>query len=59
MKKTLLFITIGSLAGFAYYFFVGCENSCSLTSSSLNTVAYGAFIGFVLGWPISKKEKKQ
>jgi len=58
MKITLILTIVGSLLGFAYASFLGCDSACSLTSSSLNTSVYGAFAGFILAFPINKKIKK-
>ena len=42
--------------GFAYYALIGCNSgTCAITSSPLNSTAYGALIGLVWGWP--KKEE--
>jgi phage shock protein E len=48
------FILIGSLlgvvAGFSYYYFVGCASgTCAITSSPVNSSLYGAFMGGLLG----------
>lgn len=49
-KKALLItgigIAIGALAGYAYYFYVGCASgSCAITSKPLNSTLYGAIMG--------------
>ncbi|MCF8255775.1 MAG: DUF6132 family protein [Bacteroidia bacterium] len=48
------FILIGSLlgivAGFSYYYFIGCASgTCAITSSPVNSSLYGAFMGGLLG----------
>jgi hypothetical protein len=46
---TFLGILIGSLAGYAYYFYVGCSSgSCPITARPFNSTAYGALIGAML-----------
>jgi len=56
LSYRLLFATVlGALAGFAYYYFVGCKSgTCPITSNPLNTTAYGMLMGALLGI----KEKK-
>ena len=58
MKMTLIITAIGAIAGFAYASVLGCDNVCSMTSSSLNSTVYGAFAGLIIAFPISKKIKK-
>ena len=55
MKKTILFTFFGSLAGYGYYYFIGCNGTCSITSSSVNSIAYGAIVGLVMGFPTISK----
>jgi hypothetical protein len=48
-KLTLIGVLIGGLAGFAYYYFVGCASgTCSITSKPLNSSLYGALMGGLL-----------
>ncbi len=48
-KLSILGVMIGSIAGYAYYHFVGCNSgSCSITSNPLNSTLYGAFMGIFL-----------
>jgi phage shock protein E len=48
-KLVLLGIALGAIAGYAYYYFVGCANgTCSITSKPLNSTLYGALMGAVL-----------
>ena len=50
MTKKVIIITgigivIGALAGYAYYFYVGCASgTCAITSKPLNTTLYGALM---------------
>ena len=59
MKLTIILITIGAAAGFAYASVFGCDSVCSIASSSLNTTVYGAFAGFMVAFPVNKKFKKK
>jgi hypothetical protein len=42
-------ILMGSIAGYLYYYFVGCASgSCAITSSPLNSTLYGGVMGGLL-----------
>ncbi len=59
-KKLLIFMAIGGLAGYAYYYFIGCTTgSCPLSSNPYLMTGYGLGAGLVLGWDFKKKEKKK
>ena len=47
--KRLLFIAGGAVAGFAYYYFIGCKTgTCPITSDPAISVIYGSVFGMVL-----------
>jgi hypothetical protein len=49
--KPLIFSIIGGLAGFAYYYFIGCSsNTCAITSNPYISTGYGMGSGFILGF---------
>ncbi len=51
IKNKLWFIggLIGSIGGFAYYYFIGCSSgSCAITSSPINSTLYGLIMGAIL-----------
>ncbi|MGD2085811.1 MAG: DUF6132 family protein [Candidatus Aminicenantes bacterium] len=53
-----LFVLIGALAGFAYYYFIGCTgNACPITSNPYISIGYGSLIGLVLSTGGKQKEK--
>jgi hypothetical protein len=56
--KWPLAIALGAIAGYSYYFFVGCNSgSCAITSSPVNSTLYGAVMGgLVLN--MFRKEKR-
>jgi LytS/YehU family sensor histidine kinase len=57
-QTTIIGIGIGAVAGFAYYYFVGCASgACAITSSPINITVYGAIMGGLL-FSMFKKEKK-
>jgi hypothetical protein len=58
-KLMILGILLGSIAGYAYYFFVGCKTgTCAITSSPFNSTIYGAVMGALLSGEINKTNSK-
>jgi C4-dicarboxylate transporter len=62
-KKALLLtgigIAIGALAGYAYYFYVGCASgTCAIISKPLNSTLYGALMGGLIFNMFVKETKK-
>ncbi len=51
MKRTIRIIvgvTVGAIAGFLYYRFIGCNSgACPITSNPLNTTLYGGLMGIL------------
>ncbi|HSD14123.1 MAG TPA: hypothetical protein VLB74_05715 [Flavobacterium sp.] len=51
-KKTiLLWVTggvLGAVGGYFYYLYFGCQGSCAITSSSVNSTLYGTVMGGLL-----------
>lgn len=60
LKKYLLKIIgilLGSIAGFAYYYFVGCTSgTCPITSNPYISIVYGAVLGYLFADMFKKKE---
>jgi len=49
----------GILAGFLYWYFVGCASgTCMITSKPLNSMLYGAAVGWLLFPALFEKNKK-
>jgi hypothetical protein len=46
--KLFLPVALGALGGYLYYTFVGCNGSCAITGSPVNSTLYGSLIGLVL-----------
>ena len=45
-KLLLIGVILGGLAGFGYWYFVGCASgTCPITSRPLNSSLYGALMG--------------
>ncbi|MBD3223898.1 MAG: hypothetical protein GF313_04165 [Caldithrix sp.] len=60
MLKMGMFAVLGGIAGFAYYYFIGCAtNSCPITSNPYITVGYGLGAGLLLGWDTRKTSRKK
>jgi hypothetical protein len=56
---TCIGIAIGALAGYAYYFYVGCASgTCAITSKPLNSTLYGAVMGGLVFNMFVKDTKK-
>ncbi|MBK7148681.1 MAG: hypothetical protein IPH78_07595 [Bacteroidetes bacterium] len=48
-KGTILGMLAGAIAGYAYYYFVGCASgTCAITSSPINSTLYGTMMGGLL-----------
>ncbi|WP_395049682.1 DUF6132 family protein [Flavobacterium sp.] len=50
IKKVIIItgigIVVGGIAGYLYYFYVGCASgTCAITSRPLNSTLYGALMG--------------
>jgi len=59
-KYILLGIAMGAVAGYLYYFYVGCASgTCAITSKPLNSTLYGAMMGGLLFNMIQKDKIKQ
>lgn len=63
MSKTIkisLGLILGAAAGYAYYYFIGCNSgNCPITSNWEVSTMYGAFMGLVAAFPMKKKEKSE
>ena len=56
-KRDLIGITLGAVAGFLYWKFIGCSSgTCMITSKPINSTLYGAIMGFLVAG-IFKKDK--
>lgn len=55
-------VVVGLIAGYAYYYYVGCASgTCAITSKPLNSTLYGGLMGgllFNMFVTSPKKEKK-
>jgi len=52
-------IVVGAIAGYLYYFYVGCASgTCAITSKPLNSTLYGALMGGLVFNMFVKTPKK-
>lgn len=56
---TAIGIVVGAIAGYLYYFYVGCvSGTCAITSRPLNSTLYGALMGGLVFNMFVKSPKK-
>jgi hypothetical protein len=49
-------IALGAIGGYLYWYYVGCATgTCPITSSPVNSTAYGALMGFFIAWNFKQK----
>lgn len=59
-KLYVIGAVVGGIAGYLYWFKVGCVNgTCLITSKPLNSTIYGAVMGVLLFGLFKKENKKQ
>jgi len=65
MNKTILLkralpVAAGIALGYAYYYFIGCNNgNCLIQSNPYYSMLYGGAIGLILAIPSKKKVKEK
>ncbi|WP_291103091.1 MULTISPECIES: DUF6132 family protein [unclassified Flavobacterium] len=62
-KKAILItgigVVVGAVAGYLYYFYVGCASgTCAITSKPLNSTLYGGLMGGLIFNMFVKSPKK-
>ena len=58
----LLGVIVGTIGGYLYWYFIGCNNgTCPLTSSPINSSIAGALLGGLVftSFPNSKKNENK
>ena len=59
LLKLGLYLALGALGGFLYYYFIGCQNgTCPIASRPGVTTVYGGVIGLVLGLGFVRRTPK-
>jgi hypothetical protein len=64
LRKSFLFPFIGAslgvLAGYLYYHFIGCQNgTCAITSNPWLSMLWGAAVGYLLADMLTGKKKSK
>jgi hypothetical protein len=58
--KIVLFIFLGGMGGFAYFYFIGCQTgSCPITRNPYISTGYGMLIGLLISYDTKKKKKQE
>ncbi len=58
-KLEIAGLFVGAIAGFCYWYFVGCASGqCAITSKPLNSSLYGAISGALIFGLFKKNESK-
>lgn len=58
--KIGLFAAFGAIAGFAYYYFIGCNSGhCLISSNPYISTTYGFAAGILMGWPSKKTSNEE
>ncbi|MFN9710726.1 MAG: hypothetical protein ACK55K_04895 [Bacteroidota bacterium] len=51
-------ILLGGIAGYLYYYFWGCTEGCTISSSPINSIIYGATMGGLVNSLFKDKAQK-
>lgn len=58
--KHFMWIVVGGMAGFAWYYFVGCASgTCPISSNPYISTGYGALIGALASQSTSKPKENE
>ena len=58
--KLALFAVAGAIAGYAYYYYIGCYNGqCLISSNPYISTGYGLAAGLILAWDSKKSKGKK
>ena len=58
--KTSSFLLLGAIAGYSYYYFIGCSGGgCPITSNPYISSGYGMMVGLLLSFNSKKKQGKE
>lgn len=59
-KREIIGVSIGAVAGWMYWRFVGCSSGgCMITSSPVISTIYGGLMGFFVSGTFKKNEPKK
>lgn len=60
LLKRALPVALGAMAGYAYYYFIGCTTgSCPIQSNPYFSTLYGALAGMIFSFPEKKQNTKK
>lgn len=62
LRLLVILTMVGALAGYLYYYFVGCATgTCVITSNPYISTIYGGVLGFLIGniWGTNKKKPEE
>ncbi len=59
LKRLLIGLLLGAIAGYVYYAIYGCERGCAITGNPFISTAYGAIMGGLLIGSFSKESQKE
>lgn len=55
-QRNLIGITLGALAGFLYWNYIGCASgTCAITSKPINSTLYGSLMGYLVAGMFKKE----
>lgn len=58
--KLFVFVFLGAIAGYLYYFFIGCKiGTCPITSNPYFSALYGSVLGLGFYWAFFFREKSK
>ncbi len=59
-KLEIAGLIVGAIAGWCYWYFVGCASgTCLITSKPLNSTTYGGIVGLLLFSSLKKEKTKE
>ena len=58
-KHILPGVILGGIAGYLYYYFWGCTEGCSISSSPINSIIYGATMGGLVNSLFEREKSSQ
>jgi hypothetical protein len=59
-RKRVLFSILGALAGYAYYYFIGCRSgTCPITGNPWISTAYGGGMGLLMATGERKPKQRE
>jgi len=58
--KQIAIVLLGAVAGYSYYYFIGCASgTCPIQSNPYISTAYGALIAAIFVFPGKKKQAEK